>query len=157
MTVRPAKFSDILSLCKLAEEMHSRSVYAERCTLDRERFKKVCINSIRTHGKASCLYVFEDKGRVTGFIIGVLDRVYGIAKEFYATDLFFFVSEEASGRAAPALLDAFTKWGERQPKVVEVFVGVSGAIGDWQRTVKMYERKGFRLDGAMLTREVGNE
>ncbi len=155
--VRPGEFKDLLKLKKLATEMYERSVYADRCTVDLHEFRSICFHALSNHGRTTCLFVAEEKGEVVGFIVGTLDRVFHIAKEFLATDIFFFVGEEASARSASKLLDAFTKWGESSEGVIEVYVGVSGAIGNPERISKMYERKGYRRDGLMLVKEVGRE
>ncbi|CAO3403518.1 hypothetical protein [Azospirillum palustre] len=150
--IRPAKFADILRLADLAVEMHQRSVYADRATLEIARFKKLCIPAIQNHGKGACLYVADTGGRVDGFIVGVIDRLYGISSEFYATDLFFYVSPTADARAASGLADAFLRWAEGAPGVIEVRPGISGAMEGWERAGKLWERKGLRLDGAMYVR-----
>ncbi|MBP2230833.1 hypothetical protein J2847_004142 [Azospirillum agricola] len=153
--IRPAKFVDILRLAELAVEMHARSVYADRATLEIDRFKKLCVPAIQNHGKGSCLFVAETGGRVEGFIVGVIDRLYGISREFYATDLFFYASPAADVRAASRLADAFLGWAEAVPSVIEVRPGVSGAMEAWGRAGKLWERKGLRLDGAMYVRRLG--
>lgn len=150
--IRPAKFADILQLADLAVEMHQRSVYADRATLEVERFKKLCIPAIQNHGKGSCLFIAENGGRVGGFIVGVIDRLYGISREFYATDLFFYVSPTADARAASGLADAFLRWAKAAPGVIEVRPGISGAVEGWERAGKLWEHKGLRLDGAMYVR-----
>jgi GNAT superfamily N-acetyltransferase len=157
MVIRPANHIDIMRLFELADEMHARSVYATRCTMDREIFRRLCCQAISNHGKDKCLFVADHDGVVGGFIMGIKDRVYGIGKELYATDLFFYVSEDAHPRSASKLLDAFIEWGEAQKDVVELFMGVSGAIGDFERIQKIYERKGFQADGVMLSKAVNHE
>lgn len=155
MPVRAAKFADILRLAELAVEMHQRSVYADRATMDIERFKKLCISAIQNHGKGACLFVAGTDGApLEGFILGVVDRLYGIAKEFYATDLFFYVSPAADARSASRLADSFLGWAEGAPGVIEVRPGVSGAMEDWSRAGRLWERKGLRLDGAMYVRRI---
>jgi len=157
MAVRKASFSDIPRLWELAQEMHAASVYAERVTPEKKAFRDLCFQTITNHGHATCIFVYEDAGEVVGFIMGTIDRVYHIAKEFLATDIFFYVAEGSTAKAAPKLLDAFVEWGEGRKNVVEIYVGISGAIGNPERTAKMYERRGFRRDGLMLVREIGLE
>ncbi|RJF80956.1 hypothetical protein D3877_12035 [Azospirillum cavernae] len=153
--IRPAKFSDILGLADLIAATHQRSVYADRATLDVARFKTLCVSAIQSHGKGSCLFVaVSDDGTIGGFILGVVDRLYGIAKELYATDLFFCVAPGTDARAASGLADAFLSWAERAPGVIEVRPGVSGAVEGWRRAGTLWERKGLRLDGAMYVRRV---
>jgi hypothetical protein len=153
MSVRSAKFADIPRLCELIAEAHARSVYADRAALDESAFKKLCINSARIHGQGGCLFVAERDGLAEGFIIGVVDRIYGILKAHYATDVLFIAAERADPRDAGRLLDAFLGWADSVPSVIEVRLGVSDAIGPWERTAKLYRRKGLRQDGAQFVKE----
>lgn len=155
--VRPARFTDIPRLAELVGEMHARSVYADRATLDVKAFKALCVQAIQRHGKAACLFVAGGGGAgdaPEGFIMGTVDRLFGISRETYATDLFFYCSERSHAHSAGRLLDAFLGWAETAPGVIEIRLGVSGAIGDWRRAGALYRRRGMVADGAMYVRRI---
>lgn len=153
--IRPAKFGDIPRLVDLVREMHARSVYAD-LTLDVKETKATLVQAIQRHGKATCVFVADAGGGVEGFIVGLTDRIHGIAVERYATDWLFYASPLAGARAAVGLLDAFLGWAETAPGVVMVRLGVSGDVlgDDWPRVGRLYERRGLRQDGAMYTRRM---
>lgn len=152
--IRPAKFVDILRLAEVMRDAHGRSAYVERAELDVAAFKKLCVESLRAHGKGACLFVAERDGVVEGFLIGVVDRIYGILKAHYATDVLFIASPRVDPRDPARLLDAFLEWAASVQTVIEVRLGVSDAIGPWERTAKLYERKGLRRNGAMFIKEI---
>ena len=150
--IREAKYIDNIRLGELMREMHEKSAYAGRATLREDLFKNICITAISQHGKKACLFVEEKDGVVESFIVGCLDRIYGISKEFYATDLFFYSSERASNRAAIGLLKAFTGWAESAENVIEIRLGITGTIGGWDKLAKLYERLGYSQDGVMMAK-----
>tara|TARA_R110000772_G_scaffold81597_1_gene173493 strand:- start:97 stop:561 length:465 start_codon:yes stop_codon:yes gene_type:complete len=152
--IRPAKYIDNLRLTALIMDMHEESSYAERATVDTQRFKKMCITAISQHGNRSCLFVAQKDGMVEGFIMGCVDRIYGISKEYYATDLFFYVSDKANPKDAMGLLKNFMDWAENADNVIEIRLGISGVIGGWERLQKVYERFGLIQDGVMMKKEI---
>lgn len=156
MTVRDANFVDIPSMARVFENAYRRSIYAGKATLDPEAVKPFLARSIQRHGHTniggSLVMVSEKDGAVEGFMIGYLDSVYPCLKELMATDLLFLFSERADGRDAREMIKRLIAWADSNPKVVEVHLGVTDAIGDWQRTAKLYERLGLEQCGAMFTK-----
>jgi len=142
--VRPALYSDIPRLVELLEEMHARSKYAEY-PVSKRKFKDLCMESIRSGN--GCLFVSEDKGEIRGFIIGAVDDLYHVLRVKYATDLFFYVSEQ--GKGAGQLVTQFIDWAIAKPDVVTIRMGATDAITDFNRVAKLYERKGLTQEGVM--------
>lgn len=153
MSVRPSKFADIIRLAELMHELHQRSVYAD-FTLDERVFKNICIEAARCHGKGGCLFVAEHKGVVEGFIIGAVNRLYNVGKEFEARDIFFYVSERGDRRDAERLIDAFLGWASTAPNVVIINMGATDAVGDSARTAKLYRRKGLTQNGVLYMKRI---
>lgn len=156
MPVRDAKFVDIPQVVRLLEESHKRSIYAEVATFDPEFAKQMLARALQRHGHqnngGSLVLVSETDGKVQGFLIGILDNVYPCLNELMATDLLFIQSEDADARDAVVMLKQLIAWAENNPKVIEVHLGVTGAIGDWERTAKLYNRLGLQQCGAMFRR-----
>lgn len=152
--IRPAQYIDNLQLPDLLEDMYERSVYNGRLTLDYVQFKKIIVASISQHGKKSCCFVSEVDGKIDGFIVGVKDTVYGVSKEYFASDLFFYTKKDSSIKAGMGLFKAFLDWAENAEDVVEVVLGITDAIGDYDRLAEVYKSKGFRQDGVMMTKEI---
>lgn len=156
MAVRDARFVDVPPIAKLLEEAHQRSIYAETATFDPVAAKQLAARSLQRHGHqnygGSLVLVSEQDGAVEGFLIGMLDSVYPCLQELVATDLLFIMSERAAPRDASAMLKRLIAWAEDNPKVIEVRLGVTGAIGDWERTAKLYRRIGLESYGAIFKR-----
>lgn len=155
MAVRPAKFADIPRVGELMRELHQRSSYAA-FTLDERVFRNLCIEACRVHGKTGCLYVAECRGIVEGFIIGAVNRLYNIGKEFEARDLFFYASTRGDRNDAGRLVDAFLRWAEKVPNVMEINMGATDAAGPGSaaRTAKLYRRKGLTQNGVLYQKRI---
>jgi len=153
MTIRAAKFGDIPALAALMCEMHARSCYAGRAELDLKATKGLFFNAIQRHGGSvagsTLANVAERDGTVEGFLIGVLDNCYHVLVELMATDLFTYVSERGDPRDAIRLLEAFMKWAKANPRVIEVRLGATNAIGDFERTAVLYKRIGLEQCGGL--------
>lgn len=156
--VREGKFTDIPRIAELLQESHQRSIYAQTATFDPQEAKQLGLRALQRHGHmnngGTLVLVSETAGVVEGFIIGLLDNVYPCLKELMATDLFFILSERADGNDAREMIKRLMAWAESNPKVIEVHLGVTSAISDWQRTAKFYERLGLVQCGAMYRKEV---
>lgn len=157
MAIRDACFIDIPRLAELAVEFWQRSIYAHNTTLDVIEFKQLMARALHRNGHqnegGSLVLVAEKGGQIEGFLVGLLDRVYPCLNKLMATDLLFILSERVDGRDAAKMLKRLMAWAESNPKVIEVHLGVTSAIGDWQRTAKLYERLGLEQHGAMFRRE----
>ena len=158
MTVREAKFVDVPAIARLMQDAHSRSIYAEVATFDLVEAKQLVVRALQRHGHqnngGSLVLVSEKEGDVAGFIIGVLDNVYPCLKELVATDLLFIYSEDADGRDASRMIKQLIQWAEDNPKVIEIHLGVTSAINDWERTAKLYKRLGLEQCGAMFNKRI---
>lgn len=156
MSVRSAKFQDIPALVAVWADGHARSRYADTATLDRDEAKGYLMQAIQRHGHrnqgGSLVLVAETDGVIEGFVIGLLDAVYPAMKELRATDLLFICSERVAARDPRTMVQQIIAWAEDNPKVIEVLLGVTDAIGDWSRTAKLYERMGLTQCGGMFRR-----
>lgn len=159
MTVRDARFVDIPQIACLIAEGHQRSVYAETATFDPLAARQLLARALQRHGHTnnggSLVLVSETEGGVVeGFLIAILDNVYPCLTELMATDLMFIMSERADSRDARQMLKQVEEWAAANPKVIELHMGITDAIGDWKRTAKLYERLGFDQCGAMFTKRL---
>lgn len=154
--IRKPTFSNIPAMLELFREMHKRSRYAGIATLDEQLIKQSLARAMQLHCSpndgGSWLMVVEQDGVIEGFLLGVLERLYHVARELTATDVFFYVSERAHPNAAGQLLDEFTKWADACGKVIELRFGVSDAIGDPERTGALYRRRGYRPAGLIFAK-----
>ncbi|WP_022727213.1 hypothetical protein [Fodinicurvata sediminis] len=159
MSIRPANFRDIPAMLEVLRDSHARSIYEGRAALNEKESKALFVRSIQRHGNKSAggtiVYVSEKvDGLVHGFMIGHLSRLYHVLDGLMATDLFLLMKQSGDPRDASRLLDALIEWGEANPKVVEVKLGITNAVGDFRRTERLYRRKGLAQSGMMFERRV---
>ncbi|MCH8134802.1 MAG: hypothetical protein IIB77_02350 [Proteobacteria bacterium] len=155
MSVRAAKFVDIPRIAELGADAHKRSIYAQITTFDDVLAKQLCARSLQRHAQqnygGTLFLVSETAGEVRGFIIALIDLVYPCFSGLVVTDLAFAFTENAEPRDAAKIILRVIRWAEANPKVIEVHLGVTDAIGgDWKRVGKLYERLGFEQCGGMF-------
>ena len=154
--IRRALFGDIPRLVELVHAMHRASRYAVIADIDERKLKAMLFQSIQRHGGAfegsALVMVSETDGTVEGFIVGILTRLYDIGVELMATDWMFHCTAAARPRAAGRLLDSVIQWADRNPRVIVQRYGVTDAIGDFGRSGRLFQRRGFRQAGAIYER-----
>jgi len=147
--IRVARFGDIPRLCELVIEAHGKSKYRD-IKLNINLFKDLCKNCIVSGN--GCLFVCETKGTVEGYLIGAVDVLYQILTVKYATDLQFYVSENA-GRGAFGLMNSFLGWA-RDQKVYSVRIGAVDMIENYDRFSALLKRKGFAQEGILFEKRM---
>lgn len=156
--IRDAKFTDVPRIAELMQEAHKRSIYADTATFDIAEAKQLICRSLQRHGQknqgATLVLVSEKDGVVEGFMVGMLEQVYPCLKELMCTDLLFILSEGAPATDAKSMLKRLIKWGESNPKVIEIHLGITNAITDWERTSKLYKRLGLKQCGGMFQKRI---
>ncbi len=151
--IRPAKFSDIPDICSLMAEGHKKSTLSAYPINVKRKLKPLLMDSIRSGTK--CVYVAIKDEKVIGFIVGVIDDLYHILDVKYVADLFFYVAKDDRGEGG-ALFDAFIAWGKSQKGVVRIRPSATNVVGSYERTAKMYARKGFTQEGVIFDMEVSS-
>jgi hypothetical protein len=114
------------------------------------------METIQRHGHknmgGTLVMVSEKDGKIEGFMIAMLDQVYPCLKQMVATDLLGILTDQADARDARVMLHAIEEWAAGNPKVIELRLGVMGAITDWERTAKLYSRLGFEQCGGIFNK-----
>jgi len=151
--IRPAKFADIPAMARLLDEMFQQSIYVGHDEPDMKVAKGLLMHALQRHGSpgysGTNVMVADAGGTVEAMLVGVTDRVYHIGHLMTATDLYYYASPRAGARAAIELIDNFLDWAESNPKVVEICLGATNAVGDYNRTEVLYRRKGLEQMGVM--------
>jgi hypothetical protein len=136
-------------------EAHAQSAYA-KLEIDEPEAKRLLMGAIQRHGgkgeAGTLVNVAETDGKVEGLIIGVLQRVYFIGKDYTATDLMWVGTERASARDKIGLMLSLTEWAKAHRKVVEVVCNASGAF-DAEKTARIMEKLGFAKFGGLWRME----
>jgi hypothetical protein len=159
VSIRNASAVDTPAIYALLEEMYRSSPYVDRDQIDARLAKALIVQAIQRHGGHNdgstwVQVAVTDDGAVCGFIIGMLDRVYHIGQNLMATDLFFYANQDADPRDAIRLLDGLIGWAESNPKVIEIKLGAVDTVGDYRRTEKLFQRRGFEQCGVIYAKEV---
>lgn len=164
MTVRPAAYKDVPAIAALLAQAHARSRYAGTVVkVDVKATKALLVNSIQRSGGetiGSAIVLVAEKLnpitmelQLTGVLVGLLDRILGIGDHLYATDLFFVCSPDVDARDPGRLLDGFMSWADQNPRVYEIVLGVTDAVGDPERVGRLYDHRGLQPCGNIWRRE----
>jgi hypothetical protein len=155
--IRPASTSDLVRVLELVMEMYRASEFAERgCTVNQKIVRSLLLDGVRKHGgqhAGSMLFnVVEFRGRVEGFMIGLLQPVYSIGDQLEAMDAFLYCSKKAPKLAASLFIDSYVEWAQSNPKVVDTVLSWTDVAGADARLAKLYQRKGFCKRGEIFVR-----
>lgn len=155
--IRAATMSDLPRLHELLHEQHKKSKFHPDVEIDEQAARSMLIHGVQRHGNqnngGSCLFVEENEGEVEGFIFGVLNRVYHIGNRLAANDLFLVCTDKAGKFAASELVDAYYMWAAHNPKVAQIMLSWTDAIGiDGKKIEALYKRKGFHHVGGIWER-----
>lgn len=134
--IRDAKAVDIISIIALLHTAFAKSHYSASnlCQIDVAETKRLLLNALSRHGGrngGSCfLQVAEHDGKITGMILGTLQRVYGIGNRLLATDMFWISLDEGGPMDGVILMRNMISWAWSSPAVVEIRCGATAAISD---------------------------
>lgn len=154
--IRPAKPTDAKAIEGLIRRQHAASKYAGRVEISDKALEHLILAtfaSMGQHGPQAglCCVAVRD-GKVVGFIIGVLDRVYHIGKKLTANDL-FFVNEGGVGDTL-GLIDAYVLWATNNPSVIEIMLSWSDTLPGAEGVAALARRKGFVKVGEMFEKRL---
>jgi hypothetical protein len=154
--IRAAKMVDIPRIVDLLVEMQTRSKYAGSVDVDVPHAKKVIGAFIQrapgSHDGGTLVKVVEHKGIVEGFIVGILDRIYGIGDKLVANDVFLHCTTKAPPGSVLGLFRSYVRWAEENPKVVEIKASWIDTLSGAEKVAVMYERLGFKKVGEIFGR-----
>lgn len=157
--IRPAKSVDAFSLAELLKELHGVTIY-KGLELDAAYARKLFAQFAQRHGGshdgATCLFVHSRGEVIGGFVAGMLDRVYHVGENLWATDVFLHVKKGEPASTVRDLLNAYVEWAESNPQVFEVRLSASYATEDGKRVCAVFERMGFAECGRVYRRENAN-
>lgn len=156
-TIRPARSVDVFALVALLHHQHARSRYAGQVSIDDKYARSLLAQAIQrnggTHDGGSLVNVVETgEGVISGFCVGVLDRVYHIGDRLVAQDMFLVAADEAPPLTAVRLLKRYVEWAASNPAVFEIHLSHTDALPEGERIGALYERMGFTRCGALYRR-----
>ena len=156
--IRPAINGDIPRLAEIMMDLHARSKFASRCTVNKGEVKRMFLGFIARNQSrgigGTCVFVAERDGKVEGFMVGLLDQVYHIGSKLSANDVYFTVTQRADPRDASRLLSAYDAWASANPNVITINLSATDVIEPTKRVEKLFRRRGFIRCGAIYERSV---
>lgn len=153
--IRAGKSIDAFALADLLGDVHARTIY-NGLELDQRHARKLFAQLAQRHGGshdgATCLFVLDRKGVISGFVAGMLDRVYHTGTDLWATDVFICTAKGEPVSTLKRLVDAYVEWAESNPAVTEVRLSTSYAAPTGRRMQVFFERMGFEECGRVYRR-----
>lgn len=155
--IRRARMADVHRLVELLEYAHARSIYAGRIGVDVAYARKYLAGAVMRNGNVyqggSLVMVAEDSdGAVQAFVLGLLDRVYGVCDALQAYDHFLIATRTAPKGAMLALFNAYVDWAAANPRVFEIGASHTDALPGSERMIGVFKRAGFRRCGSIFKR-----
>ena len=151
--IRPAIISDLPRLLELVLAMHKASEYPARGVevwepAAKSLLRDAVIRNGRTNDGGTLLNVVERGGKVEGFMLSIIQRVYVIGKQLEAQDFWLYCSPKAPKIATSRFVDAYIEWAFSNPKVVDLTLSCTDVAGvDVKKLTRIYEAKGATKRG----------
>ena len=159
--IRPALTTDVFAiadiLCERAKDSRYHGITAPDPKLARQMFAQAVQRHGGTTEGATFLMVNETDGEIDAFMFGTLNRIYVVGDKLGASDVFLLGKTDCDPRAMGGLIDAYVRWAEASPKVVEIGLSWADTLPDTETITKDYERRGFTLRAKTYSREVCHE
>lgn len=155
--IRTADLSDLPRLYELLCDAHENSKYAGHVEVHDKTARGLLMHCVQRQGLnngSTNVKVVERDSVVEGFMIGILDRVYHIGDRLQANDMFLVCTKSAGITAASRLLDDYIEWASNNPKVYEIKLSWTDALGvDSNQIELLYAKKGFVSCGGIWGKE----
>lgn len=153
-TVRRATEADIDTLIAMGQALHDESARYQGMAFSPDKLRRLWTYLQGTLlAEVGAIFVAEQDGQVVGMtIVHITERWF--SDDQFVTDLTMYVKPECrDGMAFRRLVKALEGWAAEQG-IPDIVLGVSTEIHA-ERTVKAYERMGYRLAGyTMVKRHV---
>lgn len=155
--IRRTTFSDIPRLVDLMREVFARSKYAGRGTMNEKEAKALWVRSIQRDGKTSeggtLARVAEDEhGVVTGFVLGVLQRVYQVGDQLEAQQVYLYQTPGGDPVATIELAVEFGKWAESIDDVIVDVQSATDIVQGFPMAARIFEGLGYKQSGVIYER-----
>jgi hypothetical protein len=155
--IRPATFPDLEGVKALLREMYDASKYRGHVAISKTAMDGVLAAALMAQRSpvqyGSFFHVaLSPGGKIVGFMIGQLDRIYHIGNRLVAQDMYLYVSPRGKAADTIQLVNAYIAWAEGNQKVLDIKLSWTDTLPGAARVEKLYERKGFRRCGAIWER-----
>lgn len=144
--IRKAEFRDIPALLTLGEEVFNQSPWSNGFILDKDQFKKVAIEVIGhqiADKPPSMIFLSESEEGIEAMMVGFVRPLYECLTLNVASNMIWYSSPSANGRAATNVLRAFMEWADNTHGPVLHRYCITGSVVNHHAV------------GALLTRFLG--
>lgn len=157
--IRPGRAADTMAVIALMEEAKETSVYAEVGEISEDAARSFLARCVHLHGNQAAggtLYLVSERdGRVVGFFVAVLSRVYIVGSLLAAQDVLIYMSEAAPPRDFARCVALFDLWAESNPKVIEAKLSTSDFHGHANRRLeRIYEARGYEKTHMVMKKRI---
>lgn len=156
--IRVAKFGDIPRMVQIMRYALTASPYADRCKIDDQEAKRLLFSAIQRHGMTNeagtFVAVSESAGQVEGYIIGIIQRFYGVTDMLEATDYQWLCTRKVPARDPVKLAKAMHKWAATVPKCIAIFQANIDTLVNPEPVTRALEAIGMTRCGNVLRKEL---
>lgn len=155
-TVRRATDADLEAMVAMGQALHDESPRYQGMAFSPEKLRRLwqMLQGTLLTGEPGCVFIAEQDGQVIGLTVGLIAERW-FCDERYLTDLTMYVKPEHRGGSAFArMVRALEAWAVEQG-IDWMALGVSTEIHA-ERTVRAYERMGYRLAGYTMVKQNGH-
>lgn len=160
--IRPATLQDSPRIVDLMEQAFARSRYARQmgAGVDRKYALQLLHAMLMRNGFKSAegtwcnVWVEDDK--VLGYHFAIEQRIAQVGSLYEATNVHFYVGQDASPFGAIALLKSFFEWAARRDRVLEIRCDAGDLMGDEEQAAieRAYKSLGFTVAAVTLRRQM---
>lgn len=144
LVIREGTPDDIPIIVAMGKELHEESPVFAGMSFSEDRMAFFLRSEFMA--QAGCSFIAEEDGSPIGMFLGLIINPHHFSDDLIADELCYFIREEHRGGPSGLLLiSAYEKWAWGRGAVL-VTVEVSSGIRP-ERTLKLYERLGFQLQG----------
>jgi len=143
LVIREGTPDDIPIIVAMSKELHKESPVFVGMSFNEDRLASFLRSEFMV--QAGCSFIAEEDGSPVGMFLGLINP-HQFSDDLMANELCYFIREEHRGGPSGLLLiSAYEKWAWDRGAVL-ITVDVSSGIHP-ERTLKLYERLGFQLQG----------
>ncbi|MDM0072079.1 GNAT family N-acetyltransferase [Variovorax sp. J31P207] len=156
-SVRRATEADLDAMIAMGQALHDESPRYAGMAFSPDKLRRLWAQlqgTLLAESDRGCVFVAEEGGEVVGMTVGIAAERW-FSEERYLTDLTLYVQPaHRGGTAFRRLVGVLERWAAEQG-LDQLALGVSTEIHP-ERTVRAYERLGYRLAGYTMVKQNGN-
>ena len=149
--IRAARHIDAPEIEAMVQEMFIASKYLGRGEISPKVLSETVLGMIAGQGQpgpgGSIVSLAEEDGKIIGFMVGMLSRVYFVGNRLEAQDVFLYVRPGSGPGAVLALIDSYVAWAKANRRVIEIKLSWNDALPGAKAIAALYRRKGLSHTG----------